>query len=362
MIFYNSIKVYLRVLLTGLAIGLAFFLPGCAQTKPGISKKTGPRPLPPDYSLTAHWAAHPGKYDPSDSLPEPYRPLFTDSSVDVFFLHPTSYLHEKGIGGGKPVPGTDWQKWNADVEDEAINRATDRGSILNQASVFNGYRVFAPRYRQAHIRAFYIADSLSKPLFDTAYSDIRSAFLYYMAHHNQGRPFIIASHSQGTLHAQRLICELIDGKPEQKQLVAAYLVGLPVRINLFTYIPTCTAPQSTGCIASWRTFKEGYQPTYVGKENFRAIVVNPLSWTIATHPVEREANQGAILYNFNKPSPNNVGAVIHGNILWSSKPRFFGNIFFTRKNYHIGDYNLFWKNIRENASLRVQAFKNSRPK
>jgi hypothetical protein len=52
-----------------------------------------------------------------------------------------------------------------------------------------------------------------------------------------------------------------------------------------------------------------------------------------------------------------VGAGIHGNILWSSKPRFFGNIFFTRKNYHIGDINLFWKNIRDNVAQQTAGYK-----
>jgi hypothetical protein len=28
----------------------------------------------------------------------------------------------------------------------------------------------------------------------------------------------------------------------------------------------------------------------------------------------------------------------------------------TMRNYHIGDINLFWQDIRENARLRVQAF------
>ncbi len=46
--------------------------------------------------------------------------------------------------------------WNADIDDEKINSKTDKASILYQASVFNKYcRVFAPRYRQANLEAFY---------------------------------------------------------------------------------------------------------------------------------------------------------------------------------------------------------------
>ena len=47
----------------------------------------------PNYSDLIYWAAHPNKKDPSDSLPivlaKQYQP---NDKVDVFFLHPTTYL------------------------------------------------------------------------------------------------------------------------------------------------------------------------------------------------------------------------------------------------------------------------------
>ena len=54
----------------------------------------------PDYSDLNYWAAHPWKRDPSDSIPLPLRNEPIDSSVDVFFLHPTtllSCLNQKSI-------------------------------------------------------------------------------------------------------------------------------------------------------------------------------------------------------------------------------------------------------------------------
>jgi len=86
-------------------------------------------------------------------------------------------------------------------------------------------------------------------------------------------------------------------------------------------------------------------------------VVNPISWRTDKDWVSRKEQKGAVLYRFNKPKANNVGAGIHGNVLWSDKPRFFGNLFFTQKNYHIGDINLFWKDIRDNVDLRVEAYR-----
>ncbi len=362
MIFFNPIEGKNCRGLIALVCGWITLCTGCGQTGQITSAKPGLPAPAPDYSSLESWAAHPAKYDLSDSLPAPYRPLSRDSSVDVFFIHPTSYYDKKAVDSSRLGEETERLCWNASLADPVVNKITDEGSILNQASVFNGYRVFAPRYRQAHIQAFYIPDSLSKPFFDTAYADIRNAFTWYLATENKGRPFIIASHSQGTLHAARLISEMIDGHPLSRQFVAGYLVGLPVRENLFSNIPPCTAPDTKGCIVSWRSFKQGYEPPYLVQENFKAIVVNPLTWTSLPGPVPRKENKGSILYKFNKPKTANVSTVIHGNILWCSKPRFFGNIFFTRKNYHIGDYNLFWKNIRDNAAERVRAYRASNGK
>ena len=92
------------------------------------------------------------------------------------------------------------------------------------------------------------------------------------------------------------------------------------------------------------------------KEKEKAIIVNPLTWTRDTIRAPAELNRGAVLRNFNKVIPGLVHAQIHGNILWVNKPRFFGSIFLTIKNYHIADYNLFYANIRENVGTRIQSF------
>ena len=119
-----------------------------------------------------------------------------DKIADVFFVHPTTYT-------GKPI--NDY--WNAPVEDLKLNNQTDKSTIQYQASIFNeAGRIYAPRYRQAHLNVFYTDNKqLSKKVLDQAYSDVKNAFLHYLKFHNEGRPFIIASHSQGTVHCTRLI-------------------------------------------------------------------------------------------------------------------------------------------------------------
>lgn len=302
----------------------------------------------PDYSNTANWAALPWIKDPSDSVPAPLQKNYQpDSLVDIFFIHPTTYTDTAKQFG-----------WNAPVDDAAINKKTDGGTILYQASIFNeAGRVFAPRYRQANLSAYYSHDTVAAlAAFDEAYRDVRAAFEYYMQHYNNGRPVIIASHSQGTTHAIRLMREFFDGTALQNKLVAAYLVGMAVKPDTFATITACKTPVQTGCICSWRTFKEDYEPLYVQKENFTAIVTNPLTWDADKPVATRRENQGSVLLNFNRVKPKVANAAIHDGVLWIGKPHFFGSIFLTNKNYHIADYNLFYLSVRQNAMQRVNAF------
>jgi pimeloyl-ACP methyl ester carboxylesterase len=339
-----------------LTILLMLVLTACGGTRYPVG---APAPGPatssaaPNYSQLFYWGAHPAKHDAADSLPAPYRrDASVDSSVAVFFVHPTTYTEADSVTG-RPY---EQRYWNASVNDASLNAKTDYSTLLNQASAFNRYWVFAPRYRQAHIRSFFIPDSVARPFFDTAYADVKQAFLHFLKAIGQ-RPFIIAAHSQGTLHAARLLQELIDGQPLQQRLVAAYLIGLPVPNDYFKQCQPCATATSVGCFVSWRTYRRGYVPDFVRQEKFTAVVHNPISWRLGdTAWVPRQQQQGAVLYRFNKPKAQNVGAQVHGNILWSSKPRFFGNLFFTTPNYHIGDINLFWRDIRLNTMARVEAY------
>jgi hypothetical protein len=62
------------------------------------------------------------------------------------------------------------------------------------------------------------------------------------------------------------------------------------------------------------------------------------------------------LYNFKKVIPNVAGAINHEGVLWTPKPKFFGNFLIKTPNYHIADYNLYYTSIRKNAALRVAQF------
>jgi Protein of unknown function (DUF3089) len=299
----------------------------------------------PDYSSMDYWAAHPWKKDPSDSVPKPIaKNYMPDSVVDVFFIHPTTLTNNKDA------------RMNADINDAALNAKTDYSSILFQASVFNELRVFAPRYRQAHLRAYYIDDTVAAlKAFDTAYSDVKSAFLFYLEHFNNGRPIIIAAHSQGSTHGIRLLKEFFDGTTLANRLVVAYLPGMSIPLDSYSKLQPCADSLQTGCFCGWRTYRRGYEPVFSG--NYRqSYVTNPLTWTTTDAYAPAAANQGAVLRNFNKLYRRVTDAQVHDGILWSKRPQFPGSFLYRVSNYHIGDINLFYLNIRSNIQTRIRAF------
>jgi len=301
----------------------------------------------PDYSNLQYWAAHPNKWDPSDTVPLPLVSNPLEKVADVFFLHPTTLtgIRENGIT-------------NARIDDSSINYKTDFSAILYQASAFNERaRIFAPRYRQAHIGMYAEPDSVSKyAAFNLAYDDVKKAFLYYLENENKGRPIIIASHSQGTTHATRLLKEFFDQKPLSKQLVCAYLVGMGVKKNEYVSIPVCRDSTSTGCFVSWRTFRYDYSDNWANRIDTTIAVVNPITWKTTNEVAERWMQQGAVLYNLKKVYTQTHSAQAEGSALWVSHPRFPGSFLYRNKNFHAGDINLFYVDVRKDATRKIEAF------
>ncbi|MCC6461459.1 MAG: DUF3089 domain-containing protein [Saprospiraceae bacterium] len=335
----------LRFLLFLPALGL--LAGACSTARPRLAFDPKTIPAAPDYADLNNWAAHPDKADPADRTP---RAGLSDGqaqgAVDVFFLYPTTYT---GTSRAE-------KNWNAAVDDAATNQKTDSSSILFQASIFNGAgRVFAPRYRQAHLHTFFTQDKKSAAqALDLAYEDAKAAFRYYLEHWNQGRPFILAGHSQGGRHGLYLLRDMVENTPLQDQLVVAYLAGWPVSKTFLQQLKPCQSPDDTGCYCSWRTWERRYALRHSFEQDI--VCTNPLNWS--TQPGQyapKSLNQGAVLRKFNVVFPALCDAEIRDGILMSNKPKFPGSIFFTRKNYHIGDLNLYYFNVRENAMARAAA-------
>jgi Protein of unknown function (DUF3089) len=318
------------------------FLCSCATKKLHFDEAIIP-PIP-DYSKIENWAAHPDKRDSSDvNIPNDNPMDVDDKQVDVFFVYPTSYTGKR-----------DKYFWNASVYDAKINKKTDEGAIQYQASVLNNIgRIYAPRYRQAHLQAYFTEDVASgyKAL-DLAYSDVKAAFEFYLKNYNQGRPIIIISHSQGTTHAARLIKDYFDGKLLANKLVVAYLPGIPVYKNNYKNITACKDSTQTGCICSWRTFKKNHENPQNDKQ---IIITNPINWKDDFTYATKEQSLGGLLPAM-KYHPHIADAQIHKSVIWVTKPKFKWSFLIWTPNYHVGDINLYYYDIRHNAKMRIGYF------
>ena len=319
------------------------------------AKKT---PKPPDYNDADDWAALPDDNNPSDWIPKGSEAIGDTADVDIFYIYPT--MHSTPFTFKK-------DRWNASLRDKGVNLLVDNFCIGGIASVFNAAgRIYAPRYRQAHAFAYLTRDKkAAEQAFDLAYEDVRAAFDYYMQHYNAGRPIIIAAHSQGTNHAIRLLKDYFDEKPLYEQLVAAYLVGMPVERGYFKQIKPSQSPTDIGVFASWRTFKTGTRPekqlvrlpaiVYFVGDKYHAT--NPLTWRSDTDEyAPNSLNKGGYLVQ--KIVPHCADAQLNNGVLWTtlSFRRALWMRFLLPASYHLLDYQLFYNNIKENAVLRAKIF------
>lgn len=301
------------------------------------------RCLATDYSLQQNWAALPTMQDNADWTPNGLTNKQDSAQVDVFFIHPTT-----------DVTGF---KGNANIDNKAINNQTDDFPVKYQASVFNeSCKVYAPRYRQAALHNFFTKNNeTSQKAFDIAYQDIKDAFEYYLKNYKNGKPIIIAGHSQGSMHAQRLLREYFDGKPLQKQLVEAYIIGFPTHENQFQYLKISEKADTFGGYISYSTFGMDSKIITIAPEYNNAVSVNPLNWTTNKEFVSSQENKGSLTKKSNELVKHLFGAKNGNGILEIQKPG-EGFVPMTMKNYHIYDYSLFYINIRENVALRIKKY------
>jgi len=311
-------------------------------------------PPAPDYDNPDFWAALPDRVDNADIVPDGSGE--EDNQVtamfDVFYVHPTSYIFGSN--------------WNAAADDWLAGLITDLSMLPQQAAVYNGVaRVYAPRYRQAsqgaQVNPMSQAD-LDKAL-ALAYDDVQRAFDYYLEHYNNGRPFLIASHSQGTTHTVPLLQYLFKEHPKAAtRMVAGYLIGnTVVEARLKPYLPVCDTPTRTGCYLSWNSIAEGGDDSH-WQSTGKPVCVNPLSWRRDGVKIGREHNLGSLPitgpFFLDAPDKKTTGARCENGILWIDVPTASGySLFlFPGGGYHAYDYNLFWINIRANLRERTQAW------
>jgi len=300
-------------------------------------------PSAPNYSEASAWAVTPNNYP--NNLKH-WQTTKTKLRADVFYIYPTLNVEKKDL------------RWNVPINDSIQNNKVLNKAVYYQASAFlNAGRLYVPYYRQAHLRSYSRYQNGGKQALNLAYANVKAAFKYYLKYYNNGRPIIVASHSQGTTHAIRLLKEFFDGKPLQKQLIAAYLPGIAIRPGTFKHLKFMAQPDETGGFLTWNTYKKNYFPKTFNKWFKGAYVSNPITWD--NQITSTRAAAKGFLFTNSKIYKQALQVTVKDGILWTTLPHFPYRIFaLNKKRFHAGDINLFWEDIIENAVLRVEAYFN----
>ncbi len=165
-------------------------------------------------------------------------------------------------------------------------------------------RIYAPLYRQFTLTALRaasagtpIAGSADPAVRQVGYNDVLDAWNHYLTHENKGRGVVLVGHSQGSGVLARLIAAEIDGKPIQKQLISAILMGTSLGVDkgkdtgTFKSIPTCKSANQTGCVIAYATFRDTVPPpanTRFGR------VANPAMEAVCTNPAALGGGKGEL--------------------------------------------------------------------
>ena len=337
-----GIVITLLVILGFVFRGPLMMMAGMAYMAPGHSFAEDQTPSAPDYSNPDHWAALPEREDSADVIPTGVIVDTTSTlDVDVFFVHPTTYVNP--------------EHWNQPLDDATANTMTDDWVMRDQASVFNGCcQVYAPRYRQATLYSFQDQDGNGAQALDLAYQDVKAAFDYFINQRSNGRPFIIAGHSQGAFHTDRLLKEVIAGTELQQRMVAAYPVGFS--IDGSNGIDICASANQTGCQVSWNTNSADAMVILAEPGD---ICVNPITWQTNDAMAPANDNLGSISFSAGESLEKAVtGAQCLNSqlIVEEINSDSFTLMPFGPGNYHMYDYSFFHMNIRANAKARVAAY------
>jgi hypothetical protein len=301
-----------------------------------------------DYTNLESWAMHPAIPLRNPDM-RTNRYAFKSQSADkpaVFYIYPTFY--DKG------------KTWGVDPRDPLHQKEVIEKALPNQAGVFSqSADVYVPYYRQMRIDGYYARTSeqeyAAKCAFDTAYQDVKRAYRIFLQTIPVDAPIVISSHSQGTNHAERLLKEIILPDPsQQKRLMVAYLIGMPIQKNaLSPYCLPCKEAADLGCFLSWRTFGKNYYPDVADDS---IACTNPITWSSSIRRNSVELHQGILFGTGTIKNPKSLSVEISRGTLQVRELAMPWSVFYRWKNYHIGDYNLYWLNIQSNFELRCTSW------
>ena len=295
----------------------------------------------PDYADAGSWA---------------YWRVGENKPADLFIVCPTVDL---GTGGNK----------NMSLADNETKK-NFYGALNMERGIYEQHcRMYAPYYRQAVLADYDLPANEAEPYFNLAYKDVRAAFVYYMQHENNGRPFVLAGFSQGAEMCLRLLKEFGNEDFVKDNMVACYAIGwrfTPQEAEKYPYIQPAKCADDLGKVIIFNSETPEVTSSAIVPEGVKTFAINPLTWSCGSQKAPKTLNAGACFTDYSgavvREVPQLTGCYIDSErgtlkVTDVDKKEFVPGLpLFSEGVYHIYDYQFFYRNLQQNVGLRINTF------
>lgn len=294
-----------------------------------------------DYSDAGNWL----------NLPE------ITCEADTIYLYPTCYIDD-----AEDAPEI------CDIDNEAV-REQAQNIYQSQATAFEkATNVFAPYYSQSNLTAVggLRGDDLIEFQMGQQRTDIYAALDYYFENYNEGRPFFLAGHSQGSTMVMIILGEYMQAHPDYyDRMIAAYPIGYSVTkdwLEAHPYAKFAEGEKDTGVIVSWNTEGPGNKNANSLVVEPGAVSINPINWKRDDTYAEVGENAGSLLLNEETGSYELTDGVAdakldleRGVVICSTEALPYMSMAdtFGPESLHNGDYVLYYGNLQKNVADRA---------
>ena len=284
--------------------------------------------------------------------------------VDTFYIYSTIFM---GANEGDPDYAT---LDNAEMLDGIKIEHAIKSSVFEEST-----NLFIPLYRQSsmkHAAEVFLKDgTIEAALTGTPYTDITAALDYYFENCNNGRPFVIAGHSQGAAILRLVLKNYFKEHPDYYQrMVAAYAIGYSITSDDLAANPHmkfATSENDTGVILSWHAEgpknveANGPIPNVAILKN--GISINPLNWKRDETYAPASMNLGSLVMDESGATEiRDIDAdaqvnIARGTVVTNAKaiPNEMTELA-GPQCYHQDDYSIFYNNIKDNVAKRIAAY------
>ncbi len=267
----------------------------------------------------------------------------TGKDVDLFYVVPTCiWDYTDSLGQ---------TRHHMDIFNTEQRALTDPSIQLAKSVLADSCNFFSPYYRQISMDSWLTLDTaLIEERFKLAYQDVADAFHYYMEHDNQGKPFILAGHSQGA----KAVIEPLKREmtPDiSRKLIATYAIGYTVTPEELAGYPTLRPAQDsidTGVLIGFNSVTRPDAVSPLFRDN--VVCINPVNW-------RTDATPATSYQGFTVAQDTTIHTLIVTGI--DEEQYFIPSVaaLLPKGNLHVQEFNLYNEDLRKNVLQRIRAFR-----